>query len=89
MLGDTTPDDLLEAINSCKEAINFCPLVNLSMDGPNVDWATYNKLQTQWKNAYNNQQFNIGSYGLHQLHNALHKGMDITEWDLPLVLISV
>ena len=88
MLGHSTSDDLLEAINSCKEEIDFCHLVQLSMDGPNVNWATFNKLQTQLKNDYSNQLFNIGSCGLHQLHNALRKGMDVTEWDLPHVLTS-
>lgn len=88
MLGHSTANHLLEAINSCKETIDFRHLIHLSMDGPNVNWAMFNKLQMQLKTDYNNNLFNIGSCGLHQLHNALRKGMDTTGWDLPHVLTS-
>ncbi|GFO10721.1 peptidase m20 domain-containing protein 2 [Plakobranchus ocellatus] len=88
MLGHSTSDDLLEALNTCRESIDFRHLVHLSMDGPNVNWATFNKLQAQLKADYDNSLFNVGSCGIHQLHNALRKGMDATGWDLPHVLTS-
>ena len=88
MLGHSTSDDLLEAINSCRESVNFQNLVHLSMDGPNVNWAVFNKLQAQLKTDYNNHLFNIGSCGLHILHNSIRKGMDATNWDLPHILLS-
>ncbi|GFO49237.1 peptidase m20 domain-containing protein 2 [Plakobranchus ocellatus] len=58
------------------------------MDGPNVNWATFNKLRAQLNADYDNNLFNISSCGIHQLHNALWKGMDATGWDLPHGLTS-
>ena len=66
-LGHSRSDGLLEAINLCEEAINFCHLVPFSMDGLNVNWKTFNKLKTHCKNENNNQLFNIGSFCLYQL----------------------
>lgn len=47
MLGHSTANDLLDALNSVNEDIPFHNLVHLAMDGPNVNWSLFEKLNDQ------------------------------------------
>ena len=89
MLGHSKADDLLAALNKNEGAIPFNNVAQLSMDGPNVNWALFDKFQKQIMCDHRVKLWNVGSCGLHQIHNAFRKGMEATEWDLEHILRSV
>ena len=49
--------------------------VQLSMDGPNVNWATFDSFSKEVEEETGCKLLNIGSCGLHTLHNAYKEGM--------------
>lgn len=57
-------------------------LVQVSMDGPNVNWSCFEKLQAKMENDYSSKLIDIGSCGLHILHNAYKSGVSETKWDI-------
>ncbi|KAH7965022.1 hypothetical protein HPB49_002872 [Dermacentor silvarum] len=59
------------------------------MDGPNVNWSLFNKLQQHMKNDFQVQCLDIGSCGLHTVHNAYKAGMYATSWPVDIFLSSL
>ena len=45
--------------------------VSLSMDGPNVNWSLFESLNDHLRDEHGFTLLNVGSCGLHTLHNAL------------------
>ena len=76
----TDPLESFEKNIECK--ISLQNLVQLSMDGPNVNWSTYNKLQHKLETQHHFQLINIGSCGLHTLHNAFRAGLVTSGWEI-------
>ena len=71
-LGHACAVDLVHSFeNTVETKLGFANLVQLAMDGPNVNWSTFDKLQKKLEKEHKHQLLNIGSCGLHQLHNAL------------------
>ena len=95
-LGHACATDLVNCFDECIEShLGYNTLIQLAMDGPNVNWAAFDALQKKLEkgngyqlinigsekgNGY--QLINIGSCGLHQLHNAFRAGMVETGWDI-------
>lgn len=52
------------------------------MDGPNVNWKAFDKLQDKVEKEYNNKFINIDSFGLHIVHNGFRDGVNETEWSV-------
>ncbi|XP_030196026.1 uncharacterized protein LOC115548177 isoform X2 [Gadus morhua] len=60
-------------------------MVSISMDGPNVNWKFFELLQQEHAEQYGGVQLvNVGSCGLHTLHNAFKCGFSM--WQLEKVL---
>ena len=59
-------------------------LIQLSMDGPNVNWASLDTLEEYRKIENPNAPtlINIGSCGLHVLHGAYKTALNETDWSL-------
>ena len=57
-------------------------MLQLSMDGPNVNWKTYRILSTDIERESNHKLFNVGSCGLHQVHNAFKAGSNEADWEI-------
>lgn len=66
-------------------------LLQISMDGPNVNWATFDKfsLEVQGENCNSEKLLNVGSCGLHTLHNAFKIGMKESDFDVGSLLSSL
>ena len=64
--------------------VDVSKLVQLSMDGPNVNWSLYKILSEdlQKRVSTNFRFIDIGSCGLHTVHNAFRAGHNASEWDL-------
>ena len=52
------------------------------MNGPAVNWALFNKLQETMIKEHNTRLLDIGSCGLHTLHNGFLDGAESTGWDI-------
>ena len=57
-------------------------LVQVSMDGPNVNWKTVEIIEDEWKIQDPNcpNLIVIGSCGLHVVHGAYGAGQNATDW---------
>ena len=82
-IGHATALDLIHCFETHVERnIGYANLIQLSMDGPNVNWAAFDKLQMKLETENNKKLLNIGSCGLHTLHNAFKAGISDTDWDV-------
>ena len=86
-MGHGRSDDLLTHFLSVTEDLNLSKALQVSMDGPNVNWAFYNQLQKKIKLDHNTQMLNVGSCGLHIIHGAFKHG--VCNWDMTSLLRSV
>ena len=75
--------------------LNLRNMVSISMDGPNVNWKFFELLQQEHAEQYGGVQLvNVGSCGLHTLHNAFKCGFSgegkiiITKRNLSLVSLG-
>jgi hypothetical protein len=57
-------------------------IIQVSMDGPNVNWSFFEKLQVKIEKDFSNKLIDVGSCGLHILHNAFKAGISETKWDI-------
>ena len=65
------------------EKLDIKNLVQISMDGPNINWKFLEIAIEERKNeAMFPELLNIGSCGLHVLHGAYEMGECATEWNL-------
>ena len=62
--------------------MNLSNMIQLSMDGPNVNWSFYQKLMSEVYDDRSRKLIDIGSCGLHVVHNAFRAGFGATGWDL-------
>ena len=60
-------------------------MVQISMDGPNVNWSFYSKVEKS-RLDFDVHLIDIGSCGLHIVHGAFQKGVEETEWKVDSVL---
>lgn len=88
-LGHGTSDVLFKELEDCCSDIGKSRLIQLSMDGPNVNWATYEKLSADIEETTGFKLYNIGSCGLHIIHNAFKKGYSETSWHVDHALNSL
>ena len=66
--------------------MNLSNMIQLSMDGPNVNWSFYQKLMAEVYDDRSRKLIDNGSCGLHVVHNAFRAGFGATGWDLKSVL---
>ena len=60
------------------------------MDGPNVNLKFINELKIYMKeNSYNHQILDIGSCGLHVVHNSFKNGVKAMDWSIVDFLRSI
>lgn len=90
-LSSTRAVDLLNALKSCfkSEPTIILKIVQMSMDGPHVNWKLFNDLSTEIKQLSSVHILNIGSCGLHVVHNSFKAGMKDTNWNIDDFLYSL
>ena len=64
-------------------------ILQVSMDGPSVNWKFYGELKKKVNTDYGTTLINIGSCGLHVVHNSFKRGMDATGWQVSSFLSSL
>lgn len=88
-LGHSTANDLHDGIKTALDNFNMGNIVQLSMDGPAVNWKVYENLQKDIKTKYDHHILNIGTCGLHVLHNAFKAGGIASNWQIDAFLINL
>ena len=61
---------------------------SVGMDGPNVNWKLFEDLLTQLLSDTGKQMLNVGSCGLHTIHEAYRDGIKATKCDTECFLSS-
>lgn len=88
-IGHSTSEDILSALYECVVKLDLSKLLQISMDGPYVNWKFYNSLQEDLSKEYGIQSLNLGSCGLHILNNSFKHEISSMGWDITSVLSSL
>ena len=59
------------------------------MDGPNVNWKFFTDMKKKLSDDFDTILINIGSCGLHIVHNSFKTGATATEWKVEALLSSL
>jgi len=87
-LGHARSEDLYEPIRSYCDKIGVQRVLQLSMDGHNVNWKLFKNLSNDIEET-NKHTLNIRSCGLYILHNAYKSGVSSCNWDVENILCSL
>ena len=66
--------------------LNPNKLIQIGMDGPNVNLKLLKMIQTERSENEQHQLIDIGSCGLHTIHNSFKTGAQSTDWELKKTL---
>ena len=81
-LGRADAGSLHEKLIDCCATIGKQGLLQISLDGPSVNWKTHDLLFTSIEEKIHKTMLNIGSCGLHIVHNAFRSGSMETSWEV-------
>jgi len=85
-LGHTNAVELLKALKEAIKFLNFRNIIQISMDGPNVNIKMLHdfkeELQQKNENSIDHIIFDIGSCGLHTMHNAFKNSIKSSKWNI-------
>ena len=89
-LGHATASDVTERFESVfsQHGLNKANLLQVGMDGPNVNWSIYNTINCDLLDNHGVSLLHAGSCGLHTLHNAFRRGCEASGWDIEQVISS-
>ena len=85
-LGHATAADMLYHFNKGIAELDPSCLIQVSMDGPNVNWKFYRSFCEERKAAELPDLLNIGSCGLHVVHGSFQNGAKESGWNLANIL---
>ena len=88
-IGYAAATDLLEHFNASTSDLRRNGLLQVSRNGPSVNWSFYDKLEKEIKNECDMGLLNIGSCGLHVIHGVFHTGARETDSGLDGLLQSI
>ena len=85
-MGRTTANDPINSFQSKLEPFSATKLLQVGMDGSNVNWSFYNKLNNERNELTLPELLHTGSCGLLILHGSFKTGVNATEWKLVKIL---
>lgn len=88
-LGHSDAKSLLESLKSSIPPSEMQKVLQLSMDGPNVNHKVHSMLQNDLKENCSKSLLDIGSCGLHIIHGAFKTGLRHTFWNLNKFLYDI
>jgi hypothetical protein len=89
-LGHANADALLNAFKGAIPPSRLRDVLQVSMDGPNVNHKLHSLLQNEIKSdAGSRQLLDIGSCGLHVVHGAFKTGHDKAKWEVHKFLYAL
>jgi len=82
-MGHATSDDLLASFRSALAAVPLSSLLQVSMDGPTVNWKFLDLLEKCMEEEHIlTKLINMGSCGLHVVHGAFQSGHKASGWSV-------
>lgn len=88
-MGHGTAQDLLTELSTVCTDVGAHRVMQISMDGPNVNWKLFDLLDKEIEKETNKLLCNIGSCGLHIVHNSFKCGHNAASWDVDNFLSSL
>ena len=85
-MGHATHKDLLEGFNSSVSDLDLSKMIQLSMDGPNVNWKFARTLSKGRTENGLSDLIDIGSCPLHVINGAFQTGSMASSWNLKKIL---
>ena len=81
-LGHSRHTDLYNSFTSMMDGLSEDRLVQLSMDGPSVNFKLLQVVQGDRKDKGLPHELDIGTCGLHTLHGSFKVGIEKSEWEM-------
>ncbi|CAN8021727.1 unnamed protein product [Ixodes persulcatus] len=88
-MGHSTAEDLQEKLLAALADLPLVKAVQLSMDGPNVNLKCFRGMQEYLRRNHQVQCLDLGTCGLHTIHNAYRAGLVASKWGLENLLSSL
>ena len=89
-MGHSTATDVVNAFQEATAELNSSKILQISMDGPNVNWSFLEKISTQLlSEAGEIQLLSLGSCALHVIHGSVMAGHKNAGWNVVSVLCAV
>ena len=90
-LGHATANDMVKHFEESvvNSGLLVSNLAQISMDGPSVNWKFFADMKKKLSDDYECMLINIGSCGLHIVHNSFKTGATATEWKVEALLSSL
>ncbi|XP_029845476.2 uncharacterized protein LOC115328421 [Ixodes scapularis] len=88
-MGHSTAEDVQGKLLSALEPLPLEKILQISMDGPNVNLKFFKNFQVHLQEAYQVLCVDIGTCGLHTMHNAYRAGIAASRWGLHCLLSSL
>ena len=89
-LDHTHVDDLKKKFEEGIKDLEKKKMLQVSMDGPNVNWKLYDSIVEEWnENDDYPDLIDIGSCSLHVVHGAFRTGVQKTKWGIDSILQAV
>ena len=88
-VGHSRSNDLLEHFLLGLQSLDKVKLIQVSMDGPNVNWAFFEELHNFQDENDMNKLLPTGSCGLHSIHLAFKTGENSTDWGVKKILKAI
>lgn len=89
-IGHGDSDTLLALFKQTFKKIPMNNLMQIGMDGPNVNWLLYDQISEEFFNEPDNVQLiKLGSCSLHTLHGCFKTAIQITGWDIKFSLLLI
>ena len=88
-MGHAKAVDLIKHLLLITDQVGIHKMIQLSMDGPNVNQKVFKDLSGLVQEQVNHILLNIGSCGLHTIHNSFKSGAEASGWEIIDVLSSL
>ena len=88
-MGHASSEDILESFKSALNPIAIEKIIQISMDGPNVNWKFLELYNNELRDSHQKTLLNLESYGLHVLHGSLQTGHYAEKWNVNSKLRSM
>ena len=88
-LGHSTHSDLLKHFNESLSGLHLSRMLQVSMDGPAVNWKFFDALMNYRSECELPQLINIDSCSLHIVHGVLKTAVESTSWKIKQTLKGI
>ncbi|XP_030847404.1 uncharacterized protein LOC115926629 [Strongylocentrotus purpuratus] len=88
-IGHGSAVHLKEELNKVLHTVGLEKLLQISMDGPNVNWKMYDDFTREYTADLTKSILNIGSCGLHIVNGAFLTGAKAADWEVESFLSSL